>query len=65
MSTLIIYGIYLIFSFVLTYLFHIDFFPPLPEKIMATIMLWTFIWAASVSQVVGIGKLFRRQKKNE
>ena len=65
MKTLIYYIIYLIFGFCLMFLFSIDYFPPLNETIMATILLWCFIWAISVTQVVGVGKLLRRQKRKE
>ena len=62
MRTLFIYGIYSAFGFCLMFLFHIDYFPPLPERIMATILFWIFVWAISVTQVVGVGKLLRRQR---
>ena len=65
MRTLIYYIVYLLFSFGFMVMFFIDILPPLSERIMATIMLWCFIWALSVTQVVGVGKLLRRQKAKE
>jgi len=47
------------------FLFYIDYFPPLAEVIMATVLLWCFIYAANITYVVGFGKLLRRQLKNE
>ncbi len=48
MRTLFIYAVYLTFSFVLMFFFYIDYFPPLNERIMATIkdffveaVIWT------------------------
>lgn len=65
MRTLALYIIYLIFGFILMFLFYIDYFPPLAEVIMATVLLWCFIYAANITYVVGFGKLLRRQLKNE
>jgi hypothetical protein len=47
------------------FFFHIDYFPPLAETVMATVMLWCFIYAANITYVVGFGKLLRRQIQNE
>lgn len=47
------------------FLFYIDYFPPISEVIMATVLLWCFIYAANITYVVGFGKLLRRQLKNE
>ncbi len=65
MKTLIYYVVYLIFGFGFMTLFYANYLPPVMETIMATILLWTFIWAISVTQVVGVGKLLRKQKAKE
>ena len=65
MRTFFVYAIYLSFSFVLLFFIQRGFFPPFSSRAMVTIMLYSFIWAASVTQVVGVGKLMRRQKEKE
>ena len=63
MRTLVYYLVYLCFAFVLMVLFYMDYFSPLVETVMATILLWTFIWALSVTQVVWFGKMLRKGVK--
>lgn len=63
MKTLIYYIVYLMFGFILITFFHMDLFPPINETIMATVLLYTFIWALSVTQAVGVGNLLRRFSK--
>lgn len=63
MKTLIYYIVYLLFGFILITFFHMDLFSPLMETIMATVLLYTFVWALSVTQNAGAGKLFRRSRK--
>lgn len=65
MRTLFLYIVYLIVAFILMFLFYIDYFPSISETIMATVMLWCFIYAANITYVVGFGKLLRRQIRNE
>ena len=65
MKTFILYIVYLIFSFILMFFFYIDYFPPLAEVVMATIMLWCFIYAINITYVVGFGKLLRRQIRKD
>lgn len=60
MKTLVYYLVYLSFAFVLMLLFYVDYFSPVVETVMATILLWTFVWALSVTQVVFLGKMLRK-----
>lgn len=55
-----LYALYVLVGIALMVVFRQDVLPSVVERVMATIMLYTFIWAASVTQAVYVGNRTRR-----